>query len=85
MAPPSDLRVIGLEGSALVDRFFGAPAPRRSIAKNGVYPARQGHWVVQVPYDEMEEPPINSREVAARYGGITVVSHRKGKPQTRVG
>ena len=83
MASPSGLREIGLEGFALIDTFFGAPAaPRRPIFNNRVFPARQGRWV---PNDEMEEPPMNSSEVAARYGGIMVVNYPKGKPQARVG
>ena len=49
---------------------------------NGVFPARQGRWVVQVPNDELEEPMsvINSREAAARYGGIMIVNYPK-KPK----
>lgn len=85
MAPPADLRVIGSEAFALIDKFYGPSARRRPKMKNGVLiPARQGRWVVQVPNDELEEPVtiINSIEAAARYGGITVVNYPK--PQTRL-
>ncbi|CAJ1963342.1 unnamed protein product [Sphenostylis stenocarpa] len=66
MASPADLRVIGSEGFALIDKFYGPSARRRPNPK-GVFPARQGRWVVQVPNDELEEPAINSREAASRY------------------
>lgn len=86
MAPPSDLSEIGMEGFALIDKFFGSPAPRRSIANNGVFAARQGgRWVGPVIKEGMEETTMNSREVAARFGGVMVVNFPKGKPQTRVG
>ncbi|CAL0325400.1 unnamed protein product [Lupinus luteus] len=85
MAPSASLRDIGLEGFALIDRFYGAPAaPRRSHTK-GVFPARKGRWVVQVPHDELEEPAMNSKEVAARFGGVMAVTYFKGKPQLRCG
>nr|KYP43503.1 hypothetical protein KK1_035070 [Cajanus cajan] len=85
MAPPTDLRVIGSEGFALIDKFYGPPSAsaRRRPNRNGVFPARQGRWVVQVPNDELEEPVINSREAATRYGGIMIVNYPK--PQTRFG
>ncbi|WVZ18893.1 hypothetical protein V8G54_006215 [Vigna mungo] len=66
MAPPTDLRVIGSEGFALIDKFYGS-STRRRPNKKGVFPSRQGRWVVQVPNDELEEPVINSREAASRY------------------
>ncbi|KAJ1407677.1 hypothetical protein SESBI_24151 [Sesbania bispinosa] len=88
--PPADLRKIGLEGFALIDKFFGPP--RRSLAAandanfNG---RRERSWVVyQVPNGEMEQPFMNSNEAAIHYGGISVVSnnnHPKGKPQNRWG
>jgi len=81
MAPPTDLRVIGSEGFALIDKFYGPSARRRPNPK-GVFPARQGRWVVQVPNDELEEPVINSREAASRYGGIMIVNYPK--PKTHV-
>ena len=85
MAPPADLREIGLEGFALIDKFYGASsAPTRPYA-NRAFPARQGRWVVQVPHDEMEEPLMNSKEVAGRFGGIMAVNYFKGKPQIRCG
>jgi len=78
MAPQKNLREIGLEGFDLIEKFYGAP--RR------VFPARQGPWVVQVPNDEMEEPVVmNSKEVAARFGGILIVDYFKGKQQVRCG
>ncbi|KAK7363551.1 hypothetical protein VNO77_05697 [Canavalia gladiata] len=83
MAPPANLREIGLEGFALIDKLYGAPeAPR---TRRGVFPARQGRWVVQVPNDEMEELSLNSNEVAARFGGIIAVNYFKGKQQIRCG
>ena len=84
MAPPTDLRVIASEGFDLIDRFYGPSAQSRP-KRNGVFPSRQGPWVVQVPNDELEEPMsvINSRDAAARYGGITIVNYPK--PQTRLG
>ncbi|TKY72570.1 hypothetical protein E2542_SST01311 [Spatholobus suberectus] len=82
MAPPADLRVIGSEGFALIDKFYG-PSARRRPNTNGVFPARQGRWVVQVPNDELEEPVMNSREAAACYGGIMIVNYPR--PQTRLG
>jgi len=83
MAPQTNLREIGLEGFDLIEKFYGAP---RRARNNSVFPARQGRWVVQVPNDEMKEPVImNSKEVAARFGGILVVDYFKGKPQVRCG
>ncbi|KAL2340975.1 hypothetical protein Fmac_008915 [Flemingia macrophylla] len=83
MAQPTDLRAIGSEGFGLIDKFYGPSlaSARRRPNGNGVSPARQGRWVVQVPNDELEEPVINSREALARYGGIMIVSYPK--PQTR--
>ncbi|XP_027333584.1 uncharacterized protein LOC113848322 [Abrus precatorius] len=83
MAPHANLREIGLEGFALIDKFYGAQAAPRN--RSGVFPARQGRWVVQVPNDEMEELPLNSNEVAARFGGIMAVNYFKGKQQIRCG
>ncbi|KAG4946331.1 hypothetical protein AAZX31_15G143800 [Glycine max] len=84
MAPPTDLRVIGSEGFALIDGFYG-PSARRRHNTNGVFPSRQGRWVVQMPNDELEDPisVINSRDAAARYGGIMIMNYPK--PQTRLG
>ncbi|TKY54174.1 hypothetical protein E2542_SST18580 [Spatholobus suberectus] len=65
MAPRANLREIGLEGFALIDKLYGGPtAPRtRRPNTNGLLvPARQGRWVVQVPNDEMEELALNSNE-----------------------
>ncbi|KAI4317541.1 hypothetical protein L6164_025404 [Bauhinia variegata] len=72
------LRGIGLEGFALIDKFY---VPPRS--SNGVFPARQGSWLVQVPGDEMDEPVvINSIDAAVRYGGVMVMNYPKGiKPR----
>lgn len=60
--PPVDLKKIGVEGFALIDKFYGPP--RRSTSAHDAFPGRrQGcNWVVyQVPNDEMEEP-ITSKE-----------------------
>lgn len=90
MARQEDLRQIGSEGFALIEKFFGQAAPKRTFG-NGAFPAKQGRWVAhQVPNDtEMEQQQqrgvMNSREVAARYGGMMVVNYTKGKPQTRFG
>ncbi|KAK7291679.1 hypothetical protein RIF29_07014 [Crotalaria pallida] len=85
MAPSASLRDIGLEGFALIERFYGAPAAQKRSYTKGVFPARQGRWFVQVPHDEMEEPVMNSKEVAARFGGVMAVNYFKGKPQVRYG
>nr|XP_004508194.1 uncharacterized protein LOC101489667 [Cicer arietinum] len=87
MAPQVDLREIGLEGFDLIDKFYGVAggSTRTRVKKNNnrVFPARQGRWVV---HDEMEEPVVmNSKEVAARFGGIHVVDYFNGKkPQVRL-
>ncbi|PNX88670.1 hypothetical protein L195_g044781 [Trifolium pratense] len=62
-----------MEGFDLIDKFYGAP---RRTKNNRAFPARQGRWVVQVPNDEMEEPVMNSKEAATRFGGILV----RGRP-----
>ena len=85
MARRADLREIGLEGFALIDQYYGPP-PRRSMnggRYHGVFPARQGHSVVQVPNAEMEVPSIDSQEAASRFGGIMIVNYPKRKPQNR--
>ncbi|BAT80292.1 hypothetical protein VIGAN_02329000 [Vigna angularis var. angularis] len=81
MPQPTDLRVIGSEGFALIDKFYGS-STRRRPNKKGVFPSRQGRWMVQVPNDELEEPVINSREAASRYGGIMIMNYPK--PQTHL-
>ncbi|CAJ2653941.1 unnamed protein product [Trifolium pratense] len=73
MAPQKNLREIGMEGFDLIDKFYGAPSRTKN---NRAFPARQGRWVVQVPNDEMEEPVMNSKEAATRFGGILV----RGRP-----
>ncbi|KAK7303756.1 hypothetical protein RJT34_14670 [Clitoria ternatea] len=85
MAPAAELKAIGSEGFGLIEKFYGASssARRKSNNGNGVFPARQGRWVVQVPNDEMEEPPMNSIEAANRFGGIMIISYPK--PKTRLG
>lgn len=85
MAPPTDLRVIASEGFDLIDKFCGPSAPRRPNNMNGVFPARQGRWVVQVPNDEMEELALNSNQVAARFGGIMLLNCFKGTQHSRCG
>lgn len=81
MAAETNLREIGLEGFDLIEKLYGAP---RRAKNNRVFPARQGRWVVQVPNDEMEEPLVmNSKEVAARFGGILVVDYFMRKTQVR--
>jgi hypothetical protein len=82
MTPQTKLREIGLEGFDLIDKFYGAP---RRAKNNRAFPARQGSWVVQVPNDEMEEPVMNSKDVAARFGGILVLDYFKGKPHIHCG
>ncbi|KAG5011106.1 hypothetical protein JHK82_019743 [Glycine max] len=80
MAPPAaKLREIGLEGFALWCRG------RRASSNNGVFPASQGRWVVQVPNDEMEELALNSNQVAARFGGIMLLNCFKGTQHSRCG
>lgn len=59
----------------IADKLYGTCCRR-------VFPVRQGRWVVQVPHDEMEEPVMNTKEVAARFGGVNQI---KGKPQIRCG
>ena len=80
------LREIGLEGFALIDKYYG-PSPRRSIngSDQGVFPARQERWVVQVPNGEMEVPFLNSKDAASQLGGIMIMNYPKGKPQNRRG
>ena len=82
--PPADLRKIGAEAFALIDKVYG---PRSSASD--AFPARRERtWVFhQVPNGEMQEPPMNSTEAAIHYGGIAVVNygHPKGKPQNRWG
>lgn len=69
----ADLRKIGLEGFALIDKFYG---PTR----------RSSSWIVsQVPNNEREEHAVTSRDAAAHLGGISVVSYSKGKPHNRWG
>ncbi|KAJ1395230.1 hypothetical protein SESBI_33601 [Sesbania bispinosa] len=85
MAPPTNLRDIGLEGFGLIDKLNSSVAPSRRPNSCRVFPARQGRWVVQVPNDEMEEVAMNSKEIAARFGGILAVNYFKGKPQIRCG
>ncbi|GAU11189.1 hypothetical protein TSUD_198130 [Trifolium subterraneum] len=82
MAPQTNLREIGLEGFDLIDKFYGAP---KRAKNNRAFPARQGRWIVQIPNDEMEEPVMNSKEVAARFGGILLVDYFKGKSHIHCG
>ncbi|TKY72569.1 hypothetical protein E2542_SST01310 [Spatholobus suberectus] len=75
----ADLRKIGLEGFALIDKFYG---PSRA---NDAFPGRReaGFWVVhQVPNGEMEKPAVKAKEVV----GIAVPNYpRGGKLQNRWG
>lgn len=59
-------------------------ACRKHNTNNGIFPSRQGRWVVQMPNDELEDriSVINSRDAASRYGGIMIVNYPK--PQTRL-
>ncbi|RDX57925.1 hypothetical protein CR513_62799, partial [Mucuna pruriens] len=78
MAPQSDLAKIGLEGFDLIDRFYGAPTRRPK--------QRQARWGVQATQNHAhkEEPAINSKEAASKFGGIMVVNYYpKTKPQNR--
>ncbi|KAI4345380.1 hypothetical protein L6164_012509 [Bauhinia variegata] len=51
MAPPKDLREIGLEGFALIDKFYG---PQR---RSSTTPPQQGRWLFQGPKpDEPGKP-----------------------------
>ena len=80
--PPADLRKIGAEGFALIDKFYG---PHRRTSATDAFPARRERCCVvhQVPNDEMEEPALNSREAAVHFGGVAAVNYPKGKPQNR--
>ncbi|RDX96331.1 hypothetical protein CR513_21023, partial [Mucuna pruriens] len=78
MAPPqADLRQIGVEGFALIDRFFGPP--RRSSVNDAL-------GVYQVPNNHVgTEPALNSKDAAFHFFGISVVNYPKGKPQNHWG
>ncbi|KAK7329486.1 hypothetical protein VNO77_23655 [Canavalia gladiata] len=85
MAPPqADLRKIGAEGFALIDKFYGPS--RRSNANDAFQGRRERSWVVyHLPNDFMEQPSVNfnSNDAAFHYAGISVVNYSKGKPQNR--
>ncbi|KAL2340974.1 hypothetical protein Fmac_008914 [Flemingia macrophylla] len=71
MAPSADLRKIGLEGFALIDKFYGPPR-RGNDAFQG---RRERTWVVhQVPNAVIEDS-----------AGMSAVNYPKGKPQNRWG
>ncbi|KAK7329479.1 hypothetical protein VNO77_23648 [Canavalia gladiata] len=78
MAPPAaDLRKIGMEGFALIDKFY-APS-RRCSANDAFHGRRERSWV--------EDPlvTLNSKDAVFHYGGISAVNYTKGKPQNRWG
>ena len=71
----ADLRKIGVEGFALIDKFYGPSRRRR---------ANDAFGIVQVPSGG-REPAINSEEAAMHYGGVMVINYPKGKPPKRWG
>lgn len=80
--PPADLRKIGEEGFALLEKFYGPT--RRSSANEAFHGRRDRNWVVcQVANDQMEGPSSKDY-VALPYAG-TVSRYPKGKPQNRWG
>ncbi|KAG5005999.1 hypothetical protein JHK85_024541 [Glycine max] len=79
----------GLDTGLSENLRYGMPMLQRSACRkhntnNGIFPSRQGRWVVQMPNDELEDriSVINSRDAASRYGGIMIVNYPK--PQTRL-
>lgn len=85
MAPPqADLRKIGVEGFALIDKFYGPPR-RNSGNEAFQYGRRERLWVVYpVPNDLVDEPTMNnSKDAAFHHAGVSVVNYPKGKPQNR--
>ncbi|RDX89225.1 hypothetical protein CR513_29075, partial [Mucuna pruriens] len=85
MAPTqADLRKIGVEGFALIDKFYSPP--RRSSLNDAFHARRERSWLVyQVPNDvvAMEEPALNSKDAAFHFAGVSVVTYPKGKTQNR--
>nr|KYP43499.1 hypothetical protein KK1_035066 [Cajanus cajan]KYP43501.1 hypothetical protein KK1_035068 [Cajanus cajan] len=75
----SELRKIGLEGFALIDKFYG-PA-RRSPASDAFPGRREGFWVVHQANGEMEEPVVKTKEVCSY--GAAVANYPRAKPQNR--
>lgn len=74
----ADLRKIGLEGFALIDKYYG---PTRNDAFSG---RREGFWVVhQVPNGDKEKPGLKAKD----FVGIAVPNHssRGGKFLNRSG
>ncbi|KAK7303755.1 hypothetical protein RJT34_14669 [Clitoria ternatea] len=71
----ADLRKIGLEGFALIDKFYGPPR-RSSTATEG---RRERNWVVyHVPNHLMEDPSVNTKDA-----GISLANYPKPKPQNQ--
>lgn len=68
----ADLRKIGVEGFALIEKFYGPTSRRSSTAmmSDTKFAGRR----------EMEEPlaAVTSKDAAAHFGGISVVSYSKG-------
>jgi len=86
MAPPADLRKIGAEGFALIDKFYGPP--RKSSGNDAwhLHGRRERCCVVyQVPNDAMDESSVIGMEPAGPFVGIAVGGYAKPKPQNRWG
>ncbi|CAJ1963340.1 unnamed protein product [Sphenostylis stenocarpa] len=84
--PPADLRQIGAEGFALIDKFYGPP--RRSSGIDAVYlhgRRERCSVVYQVPKDVMDESSVIGKEPVGPFSGISVVNYPKPKPQNRWG
>ncbi|KAK7246367.1 hypothetical protein RIF29_41234 [Crotalaria pallida] len=87
MAHQQDLVKIGLEGFELIDKLYG-PSARRPTNGGFSTRQRQGRWGVQattLDHGKLEEPVINSKDAASKYGGIMIVNYPKTKPQNRWG
>lgn len=86
MAPPqADLRKIGAEGFALIDKFYG-PARRNSV--NDAFHGRRGDrcWVVyNVSNDVMEDSAaIGMEATTGHFAAKSAMNYPKaGKPEIR--
>lgn len=87
----ADLRKIGLEGFALIDKLYGGTTNRRNMGAHDhhAFPAgrRERCWVVyQVPNDhhDMDDPASSSVSTRVDHAHAPVI-HPKGKPQHRWG
>ncbi|XP_020228793.1 uncharacterized protein LOC109809818 [Cajanus cajan] len=84
MAPSADLRKIGLEGFALIDKVCFPPRRSNGNANDAFQGRRERTWVVHhVPNGVMEDSAEIGKEV--HFAGISAVSYPKGKPQNRWG